>query len=391
MSEFSITVGALTECFPGEQRVSMTPKSVARLATHGVGVMVEAGAGTGSFISDDEFEAAGAEVCARHRILGAAAAITCVRPPSQEVLTAMHPGQFLVGMLHTSTDTSLAQALDTQSITGIDLALLPRTMSNAQSMDAMTSQDSVAGYKAVIVAAGLFGRYLPMMITAAGTSRPTTLVVLGAGVAGLQAIATARRLGADVTGYDIRPECRSEIESLGARFLERASTISSTTSDGYARSLTAEEQGAQQRAMDTALAAFDIVITTARVPGHRPPTLVTSTAIDGMRPGSVVLDMAASSLGGNVEGSVQDTTTHTANGVSIIGAGNLASTVPSAASDAYARNISDVIAHCVRDGHLAIDSDDPIDAAIVVGGEHSGRPQKDPARRTPAMANGIAS
>lgn len=391
MSEFSITLGALAERFDGEQRVSVTPKSIARLAVHGVAVMVEAGAGAGSFISDDEFSAAGAEVCSQHRIIDAAAAITCIRPPSPEVLDAMHSGQFLVGMLHTTTDKSLAKTLSTQSIVGIDLALLPRTMSNAQSMDAMTSQDSVAGYKAVIVAAGLFGRYFPMMITAAGTSRPTTLVVLGAGVAGLQAIATARRLGADVTGYDIRPECRSEIESLGARFLELAGDISSTTSDGYARSLTTEEQDAQQKAMDTALAAFDVVITTARVPGHRPPTLVTTAAIDGMRPGSVVLDMAASSLGGNVEGSVQDTTIHTANGVSVIGAGNLASTVPSAASDAYARNISDVIAHFVRDDRLDIDSDDPIDAAIVVGGEQADTPPKNSARRTPAMANGVAS
>ncbi|WP_206492056.1 NAD(P) transhydrogenase subunit alpha [Rhodococcus sp. KRD162] len=391
MAELSFTVGALTECFPGEQRVSVTPKSITRLATHGVKVLVEAGAGAGAFISDDEFAASGAEVCSRQRIIADAAVITCIRPPSPEVLAAMHSGQFLVGMLHTTSDKSLAKTLNTRSIVGIDLALLPRTMSNAQSMDAMTSQDSVAGYKAVIVAAGLFGRYLPMMITAAGTSRPTTLVVLGAGVAGLQAIATARRLGADVTGYDIRPECRSEIESLGARFLELAGDISSTTSDGYARSLTTEEQDAQQKAMDTALDAFDIVITTARVPGHRPPTLVTTAAIDGMRPGSVVLDMAASSLGGNVEGSVPDTTTHTAHGVSIIGAGNLAATVSSAASDAYARNIADVIAHFVRDDQLDIDPDDPIDAAIVVGRGHADRPQKNSAQQTPAMANGIAS
>ncbi|WP_128645432.1 NAD(P) transhydrogenase subunit alpha [Rhodococcus sp. BS-15] len=366
MSTSSVTVGALVERAPGEHRVSVTPNSIARLDARGVHVLVEAGAGAGSWISDAEFETAGAEIASTTHIIDTADAITCVGTPPADVLASLRPGQFLVGLLHTATDPDLIRSMSAQSVVGIDLALLPRTLSNAQSMDAMTSQDSVAGYKAVIVAAGAFGRYFPMMITAAGTFRPTRLLVLGAGIAGLQAIATARRLGADVSGYDIRAECRSQIESLGARFVELGSTVAGASSNGSARTVTADEATVQQNGVNSALAAFDVVITTARVPGHRPPVLVTARAVQQMRSGSVVLDMAASELGGNVEGSIDNTTTQSSNGVTVIGAGSLASTMPSAASEAYGRNISDVLIHFVRDHVLRVDSADPIDAAVVL-------------------------
>lgn len=362
-----ISIGALRERTTGEHRVSVTPHSVYRLKEHGVRVLVESGAGAASWISDEDFEAAGAEVVSIDRILETADLLTCVRSPTEEVLATMHPGQFLLGMLQSGTDGHLLDVLSSNSIVGIDLSLLPRTMSSAQSMDAMTSQDSVAGYKAVIVSAGIYERYFPMMITAAGTSRPAKLLVLGAGIAGLQAMGTARRLGADVSGYDIRPECRSEIESLGAKFLEVDSDVSSIGTDGYARALSNDEQASQQGDMNSAVAEFDVVITTARVPGHRPPVLVTADALKAMRPGSVVVDMAASDLGGNVDGSAAGRTILTPNGVTVIGAPNLASTVASSASFAFARNVSDVIAHFIRGRRFQIDTGDPIDAAIVVG------------------------
>ena len=233
-------------------------------------------------------------------------------------------------------------------------------------MDALTSQANVAGYKAVLIAADNFGRFFPMLITAAGTSRPASVLVLGAGVAGLQAMGTARRLGAMVTGYDIRPETRDQIESVGARFLELESVASAAGEAGYARALTAEEQSAQQAELAAQIGRFNVVIATAQVPGRRPPLLVTAEAVKGMQAGSVLVDLAASSLGGNIEGSVADQTVMTENGVRIIGAGNLPAQVPTAASTAYSHNIVALLAELIRDGALAIDPADEIQAGVVV-------------------------
>jgi NAD(P) transhydrogenase subunit alpha len=251
-------------------------------------------------------------------------------------------------------------------VTAVSLDLIPRTLSRAQPMDALTSQASVAGYKAVLVAADAYGGYLPMMMTAAGTVKPATVLVLGAGVAGLQAIGTARRLGAVVTGYDVRPETRQEVASLGARFLDLGTAVEAAGAGGYARELTAAERDAQQRALDERIAGFDIVITTAAVPGRRPPVLVTEEALKGMRPGSVVVDLASGPLGGNVALSRPDTTVETATGVTVIGAGGLPAQMPIAASTAYARNIAATLVQFVRDGALAIDTSDELQAAIVV-------------------------
>jgi NAD(P) transhydrogenase subunit alpha len=233
-------------------------------------------------------------------------------------------------------------------------------------MDALTSQANVAGYKAVLVGASAFGRFFPLLITAAGTARPAKVLILGTGVAGLQAIGTARRLGAVVSAYDVRPQTRTEVESLGGTFIELTSVGSAAGQGGYARALSDEERAAQQAELTGHIARHDVIITTAQVPGRKPPLLITGDALKSMTAGSVVVDMGAGPLGGNVAGSAADQTVVTGNGVTIIGAGNLASTVPGAASAALARNISALVLHMVTGGELAIDPSDEIAAGVVI-------------------------
>jgi NAD(P) transhydrogenase subunit alpha len=256
-------------------------------------------------------------------------------------------------------------------VTAISLDGLPRTLSRAQSMDALTSQANVAGYKAALIAAAAYGRFFPLLITAAGTARPAKLLVLGAGVAGLQAIGTARRLGAQVSGYDVRPASKGEVESLGATFIELTSVTNAAGEGGYARELTADERDAQQAELTSHIARHDVVITTAQVPGRRPPLLITEDAVKAMAAGSVIVDMGASPLGGNVAGSVPEETVVTENGVTIIGAQNLPSTVPTAASSAYSRNISALLLNMTSDGALKIDLSDEIQAGVIV--THDGK------------------
>jgi len=238
-------------------------------------------------------------------------------------------------------------------------------------MDALSSQANVAGYKAAVVAAAEFGRFFPLLITAAGTARPARVLVLGAGVAGLQAIGTARRLGAVVSGYDVRPASKTEVESLGATFIELTAGVSATGEGGYARELTAEERQAQQDELVGQIARHDVVITTAQVPGRRPPLLVTEDALKAMGAGSVIVDMGASALGGNVAGSRPGETVVTGNGITIIGADNLPASMPTAASNAYSRNISTLLDYMTSDGALAIDTSDEIQAGVVI--THDGR------------------
>jgi NAD(P) transhydrogenase subunit alpha len=269
-------------------------------------------------------------------------------------------------MLSTLTNPELARELAEQGVTAVSLDGLPRTLSRAQPMDALSSQANVAGYKAVLVAANAFGRFFPMLITAAGTARPAKLLVLGAGVAGLQAIGTARRLGAVVSGYDVRPAAAGEVQSMGGTFIELTSVGAAAGEGGYARALTEEERAAQQKELAGHIARHDVVITTAQVPGRRPPLLVTEDALAAMAPGSVIVDMGSSALGGNVAGSVPGETVVTDVGVTIIGADNLPASVPSAASAAYSRNISAVLLSMVKDGALAVDLDDEIQAGVVI-------------------------
>ena len=364
-SEPAVTVGVLKETTPGEQRVAVVPESVPVLARAGVRVLVEPGAGTAAWFPDGAYERAGARVVSRDEVISGASVLVGVGTPAPDLIARLRAGQAVIGMLRPLVQPELAGQLARAGVTAISLDGLPRTVSRAQSMDALTSQANVAGYKAVLVAADHFGRFFPMLITAAGTSQANVLV-LGAGVAGLQAMGTARRLGAVVTGYDIRPETREQIESVGARFLRLASVAPAEGEGGYARALTAEEQAAQQAELAAQIARFNIVITTAQVPGRRPPLLVTAEAVKGMQAGSVLVDLAASSLGGNVEGSMADQTVLTGDGVRIIGAGNLPAQVPTAASTAYSHNIVALLAELVRDGALTIDPADEIQAGVVV-------------------------
>jgi NAD(P) transhydrogenase subunit alpha len=273
-------------------------------------------------------------------------------------------------MLRTLSDPAYARRLADLGVTAISLDGLPRMLSRAQEMDALTSQANVAGYKAVLVAAHAYRGYFPMLVTAAGTARPARVLVLGAGVAGLQAIGTARRLGAVVAAHDVRPESRAEIESVGATFLD-LDTAASETAGGYARALSVDEQRAQRDALAGHLSRFDVVITTAQVLGGQPPLIVDDEAIKGMAPGSVVVDLAAGPAGGNVAASRAGETVLTENGVTVIGADNLPATVPTAASAAYSRNLAALLSHLVRDGELVLDPTDEIQAGVLV--THAGR------------------
>jgi len=361
-----VTVCAIRETMPGEQRVALVPESVPVLARAHVHVLVESGAGAAACFPDSAYERADAEVVSRDEAIDRADILVSVGTLAPDLIGRLRPGQAVIGMLRPLVQPDLAHQLAGAGVTAISLDGLPRTLSRAQYMDALTSQANVAGYKAVLVAADNFGRFFPMLITAAGTSRPASVLVLGAGVAGLQAMGTARRLGAMVTGYDIRPETRDQIESVGARFLKLDSVASSEGEGGYARALTADEQSAQQAELGTQIGRFDVVITTAQVPGRRPPLLVTAEAVKGMQAGAVLVDLAASSLGGNVEGSVADQTVMTENGARIIGAGNLPAQVPTAASTAYSHNIVALLGELIRDGILTIDPADEIQAGVVV-------------------------
>ena len=359
----------IKETSPGERRVALVPDAVARLGPAGIDVLVQSGAGDGAWLSDAAYADAGASIVSAAEIYRTADVIlTVTRPPSIGELRA---GQAVIGMLAPLADPELAAALAARGVTAISLDGLPRTLSRTQPMDALSSQSNVAGYKAALVAAAEYGQFFPMLITAAGTARPARVLVLGTGVAGLQAIGTARRLGAVVSGYDVRPTSRTEVESLGATFVELTSVGSAAGQGGYARELTAEERQAQQEELTGHIARHDVVITTAQVPGRRPPLLVTEDAIKAMAPGSVIVDMGASALGGNVTGSHPGETVVTGNGVTIVGAENLAATVPTAASNAYSRNISAMLLHLTKDGALAIDTSDEIQAGVVVA--HDGR------------------
>jgi len=360
------TVGVIRERRPEEHRVALVPEAVKRLRSAGMQVLVESGAGAGAWFGDDDYLMAGATVTSADELVERSDIVLCVGPPDGDGAIRLHSGQLLIGMLEPLQHPELVQQWADQGVTAVSLDLVPRTLSRAQPMDALTSQANVAGYKAVLLAAGAYGGYFPLLMTAAGTAKPASVLVIGTGVAGLQAIATARRLGAVVTAYDVRPETKTEVESLGARFLDLSAVESGSGSGGYARQLTSAERGAQQQQLGSQLARFDVVITTARVPGRRPPVLVTTQALDGMRAGSVVVDMAASDLGGNVEGSLPDKTVVLGNGVTVLGAGNLPSSVATAASNAYARNVAALMGVLVRDGVVTIDPADEIQAGVVV-------------------------
>jgi len=361
------SIGVVRETAKGERRVALTPDGAGRLQKLGLRVLVEASAGEGAWFDDADYVAAGAAIGSREQVYAECDVIVCVRPPSDAA--SAPAGTMLVGLLGLLADPALADRYAGTGLTAVSVDLLPRTLSRAQGMDALTSQANVAGYKAVLVAAGAYGGYLPMLMTAAGTTRPAQVLVLGAGVAGLQAIATARRLGAMVTGYDVREAAQADIASTGAAVLDLTATAG-TGEGGYARQLSGDEAQAQRAALDAAIGRFDMVITTAQVPGRQPPLLVTEEALDRLRPGSVVVDLAAGDLGGNVAGSQPETTSVTARGVTVIGAGNLPASVPQAASTAYARNLCALLPVLLAEGEIRVDLGDEIQAGVVV--THSG-------------------
>src|ERR1700744_1428383 len=361
-------VGVVNEDAPGERRVALVPETVPKLKAAGADVLVEKGAGEAAWYPDTAYADAGAVLVDGTELYDDADVILTVTRPSPATVPRLRAGQAVFGLLAPLIHPELAQALADQGVTAVSLDGLPRTLSRAQPTGALSSQANVAGYKAVLVAAETYGRFFPLLITAAGTARPARLLVLGAGVAGLQAIGTARRLGAVVSGYDVRPATKTEVESVGATFIGLTSPVSAEGEGGYARQLTDEERRAQQDELSGHIAKQDIVITTAQVPGRRPPQLVTEDALKAMAPGSVLVDMGASALGGNVAGSEPGQTIVTEEGVTIIGADNLPASVP---STAYSRNVSALLLHMVQDGALVIDLGDEIQAGVVI--THDGK------------------
>ena len=351
---------------PGERRVALVPEVLSKVTASGASVLVERGAGDRAHLRDEDYAAAGASTGSAADVLAGADVIVCVTPPAAGFAERLRSGQVLVGLLRPWERPDEVARWAQAGITAIALDYLPRTISRAQSMDALSSQANIAGYRAAVRAADSYGGYFPMLMTAAGTVKPAEVLVLGAGVAGLQAIATARRLGASVSGYDVRPQARAEVASLGAKFVDLPGVVSTQGSDGYARELTPEEQRAQLAALDAFIARSDVVITTAQVPGRRPPLMVTASAVAGMRPGSVVVDIAAGPYGGNVEGSRPDETVTVDPGVMVIGAGNLPSDMAPAASRAYSRNLAAVLAAIIADGRLAVPAGDDVIAAMTV-------------------------
>ncbi len=364
-------VGVAKETAPGERRVALVPETLGKLKAAGLEILVEHGAGAGASIPDDAYADAGATVVTTDALYADADAILRVAKPSASEVARLRSGQALLGLLAPLIDPATAKALADRGVTAISLDAIPRTLSRAQTMDALSSQANVGGYKAVLIAANAYGRYFPLLTTAAGTAKPANVLILGIGVAGLQAIGTARRLGAVVKAYDVRPETREQAESLGAQFVKLKTTIDATGAGGYARELTPEERAAQQAELNEVIGTMDIIITTAQVPGRKPPLLVTADAVGKMKPGSVIVDMAASALGGNVELSKAGETVESPNGVTIIAPDNLPAMMPAGASAFYARNISALLLGMVKDGVLHLDFEDEVTKATVIS--HGGQ------------------
>jgi NAD(P) transhydrogenase subunit alpha len=357
-------VGIPRETTPGERRVALVPESVGKLAANGFELVVEQSAGAEASFPDEAYTGAGATVGDPW----AADAVVKVRKASPEEVGRLRSGQILIGLLEPLSDRAGVEALDTRGVTAFALEAVPR-ITRAQPMDALSSQATVGGYKAALLAAEHLPRFFPMLMTAAGTVPPAKVLVIGAGVAGLQAIATARRLGAVTTGFDVRPVVREQIESLGANWLDLG-VSGAEAEGGYARELTPEEMEAQQRALEERITDFDSVITTAAVPGRAAPKIIPASAVEAMRPGSVIVDLAAET-GGNCEltepGEIVERS-----GVTLVGLTNLPSTMPYHASMLYSRNVQALLLHLAPEGEPALDWSDEITSGACVAGKKEG-------------------
>ena len=355
-------IGVPIESLPGERRVALVPEVVRKLAARGGEVIVEAGAGSAAMIPDALYEQAGATVSADAAAVWGAPLLVKVSPPTDAEVARLARGAVIVAFLNPLGNPQSIRALAAAGVTAFAMEAIPR-ISRAQSMDALSSQSNVAGYRAALLGAEHIGRFFPMLMTAAGTIPPASVLVLGAGVAGLQALATARRLGAQTTGYDVRPEVAEQVRSLGAKWLEIG--IEASGEGGYARELSDEEKAAQQQALTDAIKRFDVVITTALVPGRPAPKLVTAEAVEGMKPGSVIVDLAGET-GGNCELTTpgQVTVEHD---VTIVAPLNLAAEMPEHASALYARNVLALLELLLDEhGELALDWGDEIVAGACV-------------------------
>lgn len=355
----AVEVRVLKESAAGERRVAATPETVKKLIAAGARVSVESGAGQSAGFTDQAYVDAGAQLAATVDRADADL-VLCVQPPDATAIGGLKQGATLVGMLQPQGDAARAEALQARGILAFPLERLPRT-TRAQAMDVLSSQAGMAGYKAVLIAAQLAPRFFPMLTTAAGTIRPSKVLIVGAGVAGLQAIATAKRLGAQVEGFDVRPETREQIESLGGKFLDLG--VSAAGEGGYARQLTDEERAEQQRKLAEHVKGVDVIVCTAAVPGRPAPKIISTAMVQGMKPGSVIVDLAAET-GGNCEATRPGETVEL-DGVTVAGPLNLASMGAVHASEMYARNVFNFAALFVKDGALQFDWNDELLAKTV--------------------------
>ncbi len=358
MAATAVIVGVARETAAGERRVAITPETCKKLVAAGASVRIQPGIGAGAYFPDEAYVAVGAQLA--EDVVADADVVLCVQPPSNAAIAGLKQGAVLVGSLAPQADAQRGEAIMARGLVAFPLERLPRT-TRAQAMDVLSSQAGMAGYKAVLIAAQLAPRFFPMLTTAAGTIRPSKVLIVGAGVAGLQAIATAKRLGAQVEGFDVRPETREQIESLGGKFLDLG--VSAAGEGGYARALTDEERAEQQRRLAEHLKNIDVVVCTAAVPGRPAPKIVSAAMVTGMKPGSVIVDLAAET-GGNCE--LTRPGEHVASGgVTIAGPLNLASMGAQHASEMYARNVFNFVSLLLKDGALAFDWDDELLAKTV--------------------------
>jgi NAD(P) transhydrogenase subunit alpha len=358
-------IGVPRETKPGERRVAITPEVAGKFKAFGVEIWLEQGAGADSYFGDSDFGATRLASSAAELFAGSDI-ILKVQPPGPGEIRLMKPGTVLAGFLHPYEDRERAGLLCERQITSLAVELIPR-ISRAQSMDALSSQATIAGYQGALIAAVVAPKFFPMITYAAGSLRPARVLVLGAGVAGLQAIATAHRLGAIVEAYDVRPETKEQVESLGARFVDAG--VSAVGAGGYARELTAEERTLQQEKLARAVSRADVLITTAAVPGRQSPLLVTEAMVGRMKKGAVVVDMAAEN-GGNVAGSRPGETV-VKEGITIAGTVNLASRMPVHASEMYSRNLFNLLSPFIKNGELMLNWNDEVLAGCVF--THEGR------------------